>query len=672
MPKKSSKKYTAEQITVLKGLDPVRKRPGMYIGGTGEDGLHHILWEAIDNSIDEAMAGYCDEITLTLLPDNTARVQDNGRGIPVGTHKATKKSALETVMTTLHAGGKFGSGAYKVSGGLHGVGVSCTNALSEYLKAEVWTEGQIWIQEYKRGKPQGKLKSIGNTRKSGTKITFKPDPQIFSDTKFNRDIILNTLRKNAYLTKGLKINFIDQRDKKEIFKYSFYFEGGVVSYIKHLNLTKEKLHPTIFYTEKTIDTTKVELALQYTEGYQENIFAFANNKINPGGGTHLSGFKTALTRTLNTFARSKNYLKEKDNNLSGDDVREGLTAVISVKIVDPQFEGQTKDKLGNPEVKTVVDSITTESLQYFLEEHPKEAEAIINKCILSSKARIAARAARESVIRKGALEGLNLPGKLADCSSKVMEKCELFIVEGDSAGGSAKQARDRKHQAILPMWGKMLNVEKARLDKILTNDKLRPLIIALGTNIGEMFDIEKLRYNKIIIMADADVDGSHIRTLLLTFFYRFFKKIIEQNHLFLAQPPLYKISVGKITRYAYTEAEKDKIFKELALKAKTKQQNNKKKIQEKLLTSENTKEIEEITIEGLGKVKIQRYKGLGEMNPTQLWETTMDPQKRVLKKVTIKDAEQANSIFSILMGSDVAPRKKFIQTHAVDVQNLDI
>ncbi len=654
---KNTAEYGAEQIQVLKGLEPVRKRPGMYIGGTGIEGLHHLIWEIVDNAIDEAMAGYCTQIKVKILEGDIIEVTDNGRGIPVEIHPTTKKSTLETVLTVLHAGGKFGGGGYKVTGGLHGVGASVTNALSEWLKAEVLRNGKIWKQDYKRGKPTTKLKAAGKTKQTGTKITFKPDPRIFPQTVFERDIILTSLRRSAYLTKGLNIVFEDLRNPKNPFKYAFYFEGGIASYIKHLNLRKENLHDEIFYVDKEVDSIKVEIALQYTNEYQENILTFANNKNTPGGGTHLAGFKTALTRTLNHYARSKNLLKEKDENLTGDDSREGLTAVISVKILEPQFEGQTKDKLGNPEVRPAIDAVFSEALATFLEENPKTAESIFGKCQLAAKARLAARAARDSVLRKGALDGLTLPGKLADCSSKKKEKCELFIVEGDSAGGSAKQGRNREFQAILPMRGKLLNVERARLDKILGSTTLKPLIIALGTNIGEMFDIEKLRYNKIIILADADVDGSHIRTLLLTFFYRHFKPLIERGHLYIAQPPLYKLQKGKQARYAFTEREKEKFLKQMS-QSKTSSPKKKK--------MEDNKESMEKNID------IQRYKGLGEMNPSQLWETTMDPNNRMLKQVLIRDQEKTEHMFEVLMGSDVLPRKRFISTHAKNVHNLDI
>ena len=667
--------YNADQITVLEGLDPVRKRPGMYIGGTGEEGLHHLIWEIVDNAIDEAIQGHCDTIDVTINPDNSVDVFDNGRGIPVDIHKKTKTSALETIMTTLHAGGKFDNQAYKISGGLHGVGASVVNALSEWTKVEVHKDGKIHSQEYKRGIPKSKIKVIGTTKRRGTKVSFKADSQIFNVTEYKRSIIMNTLRKSAYLTRNIRINFSDYRDSENKFDYSFYFEGGLASYVQHLNITKEKKNNTVFFVSKEQNDCLVEIALQYTSEYQENILTFANHKINPGGGTHLSGFKTALTRSLNSYARKNNALKEKDENLTGEDTREGLTAIISVNIPDPQFEGQTKDKLGNPEVKSIVDSVFSEGFTYFLEENPKDAEQILDKCFLASRARKAARVARDSVLRKGALDSINFPGKLADCSSRVMEQCELYIVEGDSAGGTAKQGRDRKFQAILPMRGKLLNVEKARIDRIFSSDKLKPLISALGTGIGEIFDISKLRYDRIILMADADVDGSHIRTLLLTFFFRHFKPLIEQGHLYVAQPPLYKISKGKESFYAFDDEEKDSILEQIKQKALAKN----KKAKELSLTKTDKEDIKEetsgstsLTIDGVGKIDLQRYKGLGEMNPIQLWETTMDPAQRVMRKITIENAEAAEKTFRVLMGSDVASRKRFIQTRAKEVNNIDI
>ncbi|MBU1630065.1 DNA gyrase subunit B, partial [Patescibacteria group bacterium] len=541
--KKTTKKagYGAEQITVLEGLDPVRKRPGMYIGSTGPDGLHHLVWEVVDNSFDEAMAGHADEITVTLNADETVSVHDNGRGIPVETHKQYKVSALELVMTKLHAGGKFGEAesGYKVSGGLHGVGVSVVNALSEWLEIIVERDGGIFKQEYVRGVPKYKVKQIGKSKRHGTKVTFKPDGMIFSSKEFDLKRIIEHLRQQCYLTKGIKLTVVDERTKPSNI-YGFYFEGGVASYVRHLNHSKHPKHDSVFYVEKEIDAATIEISIQYTDEYGESLFAFTNNIYNPEGGMHVAGFRSALTRVLNNYARNKNFLKEKDDNLSGEDVREGLTAVISVKIPEPQFEGQTKAKLGNTEVRGYVETVMNEALATFMEEHPRDAEAIIGKCVLAQRARAAARAARDTVLRKGALEGFTLPGKLADCSSKDTEKCELFIVEGDSAGGSAKQGRNREFQAILPLRGKILNVERARLDKMLANNEIKSLVIALGTNIGEMFDESRLRYNRVVIMTDADVDGAHIRTLLLTLFYRYFPQLITGEHLFIAQPPLYR------------------------------------------------------------------------------------------------------------------------------------
>ncbi len=658
--------YTAKQITVLEGLAPVRKRPGMYIGNTAEDGLHHMLWEVVDNGIDEAMAGHCDTITVRLLTDRIVEVSDNGRGIPVERHKQTRKSALETVMTILHAGGKFGEGGYKVSGGLHGVGVSVVNALSSWMKAEVKRDGKIWVQEYKRGKTQGKVKAIGKTKESGTTITFEPDAEIFTVLDFKLDRILEHLRQQAYLTKGVTIRVEDHRQKGLVVPYSFHFEGGIASYVRHINENKETKNQEVFYIERAINDINIEISLQYTDDFRETVFGFANNIYNPEGGMHLIGFRTALTRTLNSYARKKEILKEKEENLSGDDVREGLTAIISVKLKNPQFEGQTKAKLGNAEVKTAVDSIFTDNFTTFLEEHPKDAEAILGKCILAARARVAAKAARDSVLRKGALEGLTLPGKLADCSSRRPEDSELFIVEGDSAGGSAKQGRNREFQAILPLRGKILNVEKARLDKMLSNNEIKSLVIALGTNIGDQFDISRLRYHRIIIMTDADVDGAHIRTLLLTLFYRYFREIVDKGHLYIAQPPLYSVHIGKELKYAYTDAELEKVQKEM-LQTRQSKPAKAKKTKAKTASEDETAEIETTV-----SASIQRYKGLGEMNPDQLWKTTMDPAQRILKKVTIDDVQSADETFTVLMGSEVAPRKKYIQTHAKSVKNLDI
>jgi len=682
MPKESEKKpagYTAQNITVLEGLEPVRTRPGMYIGSTGATGLHHLIWEVVDNSLDEAMAGYCTEITVKLLPNGQVSVKDNGRGIPTDIHKQYKVSALELVLTKLHAGGKFGGGGYKVSGGLHGVGVSVVNALSTWLKAEVHTAGGVFVQEYAFGKPQYKVKEIGKTKEHGTTITFQPDPSIFKETlEFDWQTIIDHLRQQAYLTKGIKIIIIDERIKTATQSYTFYFEGGIASYVRHMNRQQEQKHDNIFYVEKKLeDETTVEIAVRYVEDFKELIFAFANNIFNPEGGMHLMGFRSALTRTLNSYARGKGFLKEKDDNLTGEDVREGLTAVISVKLTNPQFEGQTKAKLGNPEIRTAVETVFGESFTIWLEEHPKDGEAIIGRCLLAARARVAAKLARDTVIRKGALEGFTLPGKLSDCSSRNATSSELYIVEGDSAGGSAKQGRNREFQAILPLRGKIMNIERARIDKILTNNELKSLIIAFGTNIGEMFDLAKLRYHRIIIMTDADVDGAHIRTLLLTFFFRHFPQLITQGHIYIAQPPLYRIQVGKEMQYAFSDEEKASILANIAKRKEDKSALTDKKKADKNEEEETLEEKlgdEETTSAVIGgvKVNIQRYKGLGEMNPEQLWETTMDPTTRTLKLITVEDAEKADQIFDILMGDEVEPRRRFIQTHAQNVTNLDI
>lgn len=676
--KKKTKKgdYGAEQITVLEGLEAVRKRPGMYIGSTGPAGLHHMIWEVVDNSFDEAMAGHCDTITIKFLPENWVEVTDNGRGIPVDIHPKKKVSALELVLTSLHAGGKFGDGGYKVSGGLHGVGVSVVNALSKHVKATVHREGYEWTQEYKLGKTQGKVKKGGKVKDTGTTIAFRADDSIFETIDYNWKVVIDHLRQQAYLTKGVHLDIIDERTEEEKqrdttrnafpgTRYQFYFEGGIASYIKHINKNREPKHDNIFYVDKKVGDMQVEVALQYTGDYSESLHAFANNITNPDGGSHVAGFRSALTRTLNTYARNKKILKEKDNNLSGEDVREGLTAIVSIKVPEPQFEGQTKAKLGNPEAKPAVETVMSEAFAIFLEEHPKDAEGIIGKCVLAAKARQAARLARETVLRKGALEGFTLPGKLADCSSRKPEECELYIVEGDSAGGSAKQGRDRRTQAILPLRGKVLNVERARLDKILTNNELKSLIIALGTNIGEQFDIEKLRYNNIVIMTDADVDGAHIRTLLLTLFFRYFPELIDAGHMFIAQPPLYSVKEGKKMTWIYSDKELSAFMKKKGVTA-----------EELEVVDESEAEDEEALAKAKAtnkkKFNVQRYKGLGEMNPEQLWETTMNPETRLMKQVTVEDAEAASEIFDILMGSEVAPRKKFIQTNAASVKNLDV
>ncbi len=638
--KTKSSDYTAKDIFVLKGLEPVRKRPAMYIGTTGPEGLHHLIYEIVDNSIDEAIVGHCDEITVTLLPENQVRVVDNGRGIPVDIHSQTRKSTLETIMTTLHAGAKFGGKVYQVSGGLHGVGISVVCALSKYMRAEICRDGKRYAQEYVRGKVKSKVKKVGNCRRTGTTIIFEPDEQIFKEINFSLKKILDHLRQQAYLTKGVRIVVQDWR-KKEKKEYTFYFEGGIVSYVKHLTRGRTLRNPHIFYGAGPKNGVLVEAALCYTKEFEFYEESFANNIYTKEGGTHLTGFRTALTRTLNDYARKNNLLKENDTNLSGQDVREGLTAIISVKIKEPQFEGQTKSKLGNTEARLAVDSLVSETFMDFLERNPQDAKAIIENCVLSQKARNAARAARETVLRKGVLDGLSLPGKLADCTSKDPEKSELYIVEGESAGGSGKQARNRRFQAILPLRGKILNIERARLDKILASKEIKSLVIALGTSIGEDFNLEKTRYHKIIIMTDSDVDGRHITTLLLTLFYRYFKPIIEAGFLYIAQPPLYQIRAGKQLEYVYTEDGKDRLIKEI----------KKKKV---------------------SKINIQRYKGLGEMNPEQLWETTMNPENRILLQVNIESAHRADRIFDVLMGKEVAPRKKFIQTHAKKVKNLDI
>ncbi|MCL5667204.1 MAG: DNA topoisomerase (ATP-hydrolyzing) subunit B [Patescibacteria group bacterium] len=679
--KKQSSGYTAENITVLEGLEPVRKRPGMYIGSTSETGLHHLIWEVVDNSVDEAMAGHATRIEVILQKDGGCTVIDNGRGIPVDVHKTTKKSALETVLTVLHAGGKFGGEAsgYKVSGGLHGVGVSVVNALSTNLTARVKRDGKIYEQKYKIGKPQGAVKTVGKIDKndpvqSGTSTTFYPDPTIFETTEFKFKTVLEHLRSQAYLTKGLHFIISDERAD---LTYQYYFEGGLVSYIRQLNRNKKVKNAPI-YINKNVDDIMVEAAIQYTDDYDERILAYANNEYNPEGGMHVTGFRTALTRSINGYATKNNYVKESEK-LTGEDMREGLVAVISVKLPNPQFEGQTKAKLGNPEVRTAVETVISEALEFYLEEHPGDAGKIIEKVVLAAKARLAARAARDSVIRKGVLEGLALPGKLADCSESDPAKCELYIVEGDSAGGSAKQGRDRRFQAILPLRGKILNVERARLDRMLSSQEIKNLVIAFGTGVGDLMDMSKLRYHRVIIMTDADVDGAHIRTLLLTLFYRYFPDIIKDGHLYIAQPPLFKVSVGKESQYAFTEEERDEILKDLVAEAKAKRgakaKTGKKEesAQAAGLPAESAEE-EGATSSAIDGVKftIQRYKGLGEMNPGQLWETTMDPQNRVMLQVKIEDAEKVSEIFEVLMGDEVAPRKRFITTHAKAVKNLDI
>jgi DNA gyrase subunit B len=674
MPKKDA--YTAEQIQVLEGLEPVRKRPGMYIGSTDERGLHHCVYEIVDNAIDEAMAGYCTRIIVTLHDDGQVSVEDNGRGIPVDIHPKLKKPALEIVLTTLHSGGKFGGdeSGYKVSGGLHGVGSSVVNALSVHMRAEVYRDGKIHVQEYKRGQPTMKLKVEGSTKKRGTKIFFKPDNEIFDTTTFSLETIMNRLRQQSYLTRGITVSVIDERkkrpeqDQKLPTMYRFHFSGGIAAYVRHLNESKERIGDPIWFEKDTTDGF-VEVALQYTQAFQEHVVSFANNIHTTEGGHHLTGFKSAITRTINAYARAQALLKEKDENLTADDVREGLTAVISVRLREPQFEGQTKSKLGNAEMKTAVETVVNEKLAEYMEEHPSEARAIVGKCLLASRARLAARAARDSVIRKGALEGMTLPGKLADCSSKDPGECELFLVEGDSAGGSAKQGRNREFQAILPLRGKILNVEQARLDKMLANNEIKSLIIALGIGIGEVKDYSKLRYDRIVLMTDADVDGAHIRTLLLTLFYRYFPELIETGHLYIAQPPLFKIAKGKDIRYVYTESDKDKVMAEWGVTSEDTEATEESVEPEELLAGE---EPEEKTKPRAPRVAIQRYKGLGEMNPGQLWDTTMNPETRTMLRVTMDDAEAADAVFTTLMGSEVSPRRKFIQTHAKTVKNLDV
>ncbi len=636
--------YSAESITVLEGLEPVRKRPGMYIGTTGPDGLHHLVTEIFDNSRDEAMGGFADDIEIALLPNNRVRVTDNGRGIPVDTHKQTKVSALETIMTTLHAGGKFGGEGYKISGGLHGVGGSVVNALSIYCKAEVHRDGGVYMQEYSQGKAKFKVKKLGSSKLHGTIVTFQPDPAIFPDTNFSFERIANHLRQQAYLVKGLRISILDAREVAKVSddgvfymreldldapSMSFYFEGGLMSLVRFENEHNKPIHKNIFYVEKKAsenDYEIVEVALQYVDDISSRILPFANNIYTAEGGTHVTGFKTALTRSLNTYARKNNMVSEKEDNFTGDDALEGLTAVISIKLREIQFEGQTKSKLGSVEAQSMVTSIFGDAFSAFLEENPDDARAMIQKVVLALKARKAAKAAKDSVLRKGALEGMTLPGKLADCQSKSAEESELFIVEGDSAGGTAKQGRDRRIQAILPLRGKILNIERARLDKMLASEQIKNLVVAFGTAIGDTFDITKLRYHKIIIATDADVDGAHIRTLLLTLLYRFFRPLIDAGYIYIAQPPLYKIKHGKEILYVYSEEERKE--------------------------------------KGIGATDVQRYKGLGEMNAEELWETTMDPSKRILKQVTVVDAREADRIFDILMGTDVPSRKSFIQSNA--------
>ncbi len=681
--------YDANKIQVLEGLEPVRKRPGMYIGSTDQRGLHHCVYEIVDNSIDEAMAGHCDHIIVMLHDDGSVSVEDNGRGIPVDIHPKTKKSALETVLTILHAGGKFGGddSGYKVSGGLHGVGSSVVNALSSYMRAEVYRDGKVHMQEYVRGKPKADVKAIGKTEKQGTKIQFMLDSQIFDALEMSLSLLLAHFRQQAYLTRGITISVMDEREKRPEEDsslprlYRFHFDGGISAYVRHLNHDKQAIGDVI-WLEKEEKEGFVEVAMQYSQAFQEQCISFANNIHTTEGGTHLTGFKAALTRTINAYARKEAILKEKEENLTADDVREGLSAIVSVRLKDPQFEGQTKSKLGNAEMKTAVETVVNEKLAEYMEEHPGDARDIVGKCLLAARARMAARAARDAVIRKGALEGMTLPGKLADCSSKDPSECELFIVEGDSAGGSAKQGRNREFQAILPLKGKILNVEQARLDKMLSNNEVKSLIIAMGMGIGEVKDKTKLRYHRIVIMTDADVDGAHIRTLLLTLFYRYFPELIEGGQLYIAQPPLYKISMGKDSRYAFTDKEKESTLKEWGIgqadldaegENEEPAESAESDVKEgKPAKGKKAKDGKEADKPKARKANIQRYKGLGEMNPDQLWETTMDPKGRIMLRVMLEDAEKADAIFTTLMGPDVPPRKKFIQTHAKGVKNLDI
>ncbi|MDZ7843707.1 MAG: DNA topoisomerase (ATP-hydrolyzing) subunit B [Anaerolineales bacterium] len=639
MVQKKELSYDAKDIQVLEGLEAVRLRPGMYVGGTDIKALHHLIYEVVDNSIDEALAEYCDQIEIIIHPDESVTVTDNGRGIPVDIHPEKNVPALELVMTMLHAGGKFGGSGYKVSGGLHGVGLSAVNALSEWFEITVWRGGKEYFQRYERGIPVSKLAVVGEAEKgkTGTIQTFKYDETIFDqDTTFQFETLVQRFREMAFVTRGVAIKFLDERSNREM---NFYFDGGITSFVRYLNRNREKLHPVI-HVEKEIDDIVIDAAFQYTDSYAESVYAFANTINTVDGGTHLTGLRAAITRTINNYARDKKLLKDSDPNFTGNDTREGLTAIISIKHPDPQFESQTKVKLMNAEVKSYSQQVVGEGIETFLEEHPSAAKAIVNKCLTSARARRAARKARDLVIRKSALESLTLPGKLADCSSRDPKESEIYIVEGDSAGGSAKQGRDRHFQAILPLRGKILNTERARLNRILANNEVKALISALGVGIGESFDIEGLRYWRVIIMTDADVDGAHIRTLLLTFFFRYMQPLIEEGHLYIAQPPLYRLDYRKKQYYIYTEKEKIQLFKELGLKP--------------------------------DQAPVQRYKGLGEMNPIQLWDTTMDPENRTLLQVTIEDAAAADRTFDMLMGASVPPRRRFIQTHANEVRNLDI
>ncbi len=684
--KKTTKKsnYTADQITVLEGLDPVRRRPGMYIGTTGPDGLHHLIWEVFDNSRDEAMSNYADDIEVALLPNNRVRVVDNGRGIPIDIHKQTKLSALETIMTTLHAGGKFNNDGYKVSGGLHGVGVSVVNALSVYAKAVVHKDGSVYMQEYEKGVSKKRIKKLAKSQKGGTIIEFQPDPEIFPEIEFSWKKVVSHLRQQAYLVKNMRITILDAREienltvsdtdtfylrdsVKDLPSMSFYFEGGLRSMVRFYNKSFKTVHKNIFYVEKFVNEDEsVEISLQYVNDISARLLPFANNIFTVEGGTHVTGFKTALTRTLNSYARKNNLIKENEDSFTGDDVMEGLTAVISVKLREVQFEGQTKAKLGTVEARSEVDSVFSSGFDAFLEENPEDAKAIIQKVTLALKARKAAKAAKESVLRKGALEGMTLPGKLADCQSgTTAEESEIFIVEGDSAGGTAKTGRDRRTQAILPLRGKILNIERARIDKALASEQIKNLVIALGAAIGDTFDISKLRYHKVIIATDADIDGAHIRTLLLTLFYRYFRPLIDAGHVYIALPPLYKIKKGRESFYVYTEREKEEFIKanggnslEDSMKKEEPEENS-----DEADDSEDNEETESKE-KAIPKLSFQRYKGLGEMNADELWETTMDPEKRTVKQITVEDAVEADRIFDILMGTDVPSRKAFIQSNA--------
>jgi len=649
--------YSSDQITVLEGLEPVRKRPGMYIGGTGSEGLHHLVWELVDNGIDEALAGHATFVSVKMLPDGGITVTDNGRGIPTDIHPKTKKSTVETVLTVLHAGGKFGDGGYKVSGGLHGVGSSVVNALANNLHVKVYRDGKVHEQDYEKGVPKGPLKETGKTDKTGTEITFYADDTIFKEgIKYSYDIILDRLRHAAYLTKGIHTSIEDETTGK---RHGFYFEGGIQSYVKHLNIGKEVVDDDIFYVDKTVNDVQVEVSLQYTDAYSETIKSFANNVLNPDGGTHLTGFRAALTRVINDYARKNGLIKEKEENLSGEDTREGITCIILVKLPDPQFEGQTKNKLGNPEVRGLVEQVMNEYFNYYLEEHPAVARKIVGKALLAARARKAARAARDNILRKGVLEGASMPGKLADCSSKDPNNSEIYLVEGDSAGGSAKSGRDSKTQAILPLRGKVLNVERARLDRMLGNNEIVSLIKALGVGIEDSFDINGLRYSRVIIMTDADVDGSHISTLLMTFFFRYMKPVVDGGHLYLAKPPLFElVKPGrKSSVFIYDEEELDKVLDETIA--------NRKKEGSKI-------NPEDERVKQAGFVEQKRYKGLGEMDAEQLFETTMNPDKRVLVQVKVADAEKADAIFNKLMGTEVELRKNFITANAKFVKDLDI